>query len=108
MYKHVKISMMISTRWGATGDHGLRIQDPEKQPPAGGPRGTTRWGATRDHGLWIQDPGLHPPALEALCRTLRKISNIGPIEVSQALVKCSRRETYDFKAMFRVPGPGEA
>ena len=32
-----------------------------------------------------------------------KRQTIIPIKVSKALVKCPRREEYDFRAMFRVP-----
>ena len=35
----------------------------------------------------------------------QKNVKVGPINVSQALVKCSRGETYDFKTIFRVSGP---
>ena len=38
----------------------------------------------------------------------QKCVKIGPIKVSQALVKCSRGETYDFKTIFWVPGSWEA
>ena len=52
-------------------------------------------------------PRFQKNCLVKVCLIGPKRLKIGPIKVSQALVKCSRAEQYDFQVISPVPEPSD-